>query len=257
MKKKHFYLILFGILFVASCSPVPKPIDHSFTVQKHLEAAKHWKILANNFADQISAVMHTKADELKTLNPANKNDFPAGSSAMGQSSSGLPALYIQTNDISDFGRSFRTYLITELSGLGYRISYFPANALMVRWSVKKLRYNADRKASGFPAKNTMAVAIGGGVFQLFNRNSYIFPGLLASGAVADMLGQTNGFLISEKVPHTEIILTFTLSKGTRIFSRHSQAYYVNEKDFDHYSNIADYAGETNPLKSVKFNVTNQ
>ncbi len=239
--KRVFYLILFSILFVASCSPVPRPVEHSFTVQKHLQAARHWDVLAANFAQQVSVAMQLRAKKIRE------------SVASGI----VPPLYIQTNDISDFGRSFRTYLITRLSELGYRISYSPENSLVVRWSVKKLYYNKDRTASGFPAQNTLAVAIGGGVYQIFDKNGYIFPGLLAAGVTADLLNQANGFVLPEKVPHTEIILTFTLSKGTRIFSRHSQAYYVNEKDFNHYSSIPDYAGEINSLKPVQFNVTNQ
>jgi len=253
--KGSLYLILLNILFIfiVSCSPVPKPTNHPFTTQTKLEAAQHWKILARDFTRQIAIVM-----KRRTWDKQNFQEFsPADENNSTGSFINLPSIYIQTNDVSDFGISFRSYLITELSKLGYVISYSPEDSLMARWSVKKIHHNADRTAAGLPVKNTMAVAIGGGVFQIFNKNSYIFPGLIATGVTADLLNNTKNLIMPGKVPHTEIVLTFTISTDAQILSRHSQAYYVNEKDFDHYRNIADYAGEKNSLKSVKFNVTNQ
>ncbi len=258
MRKEYFYLILLSLFFVVSCSSVPKPITHEFSTQKKIEASQHWEILAKDFAKQITTVMQEKPWPLMK-SPGfghaveNEPDLPETGTGLPVD---LPYIYIQTNDVSDFGKSFRTYLITELSKCGYPISRTPKDALMVRWSVNKVRHDADRIASAFPASNTMAVALGYGIYKLFDSNSSALPGLIAAGATLDLINSSGNFTVPNKAPHTEITLTFTVSKDTIILSRQSQAYYVNAEDFDHYNNIADYAGQESSLKPVEFKLTN-
>lgn len=258
MKNKYFYLILLSIFFIASCSSVPKPITHEFSTQKQLEASQHWEILAKDFTKQIATIMQTKPWPM--LNSPGFGHADENESNLPETGAGLPVdlpyIYLQTNDISDFGKSFRTYLITELSKFGYPISHTPEDALMVRWSVNKVRHNANRIASGVPGTKTVAVALGYGIYKIFDNNSSALPGLLAVGATLDLLDSAGNFPTPNKVPHTEIVLTFTVSKDTIILSRQTQAYYVNEKDFEHYNNIVDYAGQESFLKPVEFKLTN-
>ncbi|SDU64560.1 hypothetical protein [Desulfobacula phenolica] len=263
MKNKCFYLMLLSIFFIASCSSAPKPITHEFSTQKQLEALQHWEILAMDFTKQIATIMKTKPWPM--LNSPGFGHADENESKLSEIGEGLsvdlPYIYLQTNDISDFGKSFRTYLITELSKLGYSISHTPQNALMVRWSVNKIKHDADRTSSGFPVTGTMAVALGAGIYKLFDSNSAALPGALAVGATLDLLNSSmvnkpGDFFAAGEVSHVEIVLTFTVSKDTIILSRQSQAYYVNAEDFDHYNNIADYAGQESFLKPVEFQLTN-
>jgi len=234
---RFFYLMLLNVIFIVSCSYTPKPISHQFSTQKKIQAAEHWEILAKDFAKQIA------------------------SSAQIQGVS--PSIYVQDNDVSDFGRAFRGYLITELFGLGCNIAYVPDGALNARWSVKKIYHKAERKASAFPATRTITSALGYGIYKIFDSSSPVVSSLLVTAGSIDLLDNMDlinkgmgGFSVTNNVPHTEIILGFTLSKEGKIFSRKTQAYYVNQEDFNHYANIVDHAGQKSSLKPVKFELRN-
>ena len=167
----------------------------------------------------------------------------------------IPSIYVQTNDLSIFGRTFRNYLITEITKLGYPIAHSPEGAVMARWSVNKVYHNADVFDKPWPGTATGLSLIGYGIYKIADNSSSAFPAVLA-GAVAFDLVNSTGVLTLGNVPHTEIVVTFTVSKNEKILSRQSQAYYVNEEDFNHYSEIADFAGQESHLKPVGFRVTN-
>lgn len=263
MNNKGFYLIiLLSIFFIISCSSVPKPVSHKFTTQKKLEATHHWQILAKDFAEQFALIVK---DDNVAGNFASPIQFghavgnePTDSQSPSLSVGNYPYIYIQTNDVSAFGKAFRNNLITELIGLGYHIAYSPhESAAILRWSVQKVYHNANRIASGFPGSKTLAVALGYGVYKVFDHNSADeIWGWLAGAAVLDLADNGGGIVSPSIVPPTEIILTITLSKDTIIHARKSQSYYVNAEDFNHYANIPDYSGQESYLKPVKFKVTN-
>jgi hypothetical protein len=165
-------------------------------------------------------------------------------------------LYIQTNDRSSFGKAFRTQLITELTNLGYIITYSAEDAMLVRWSVNKIHHKAQRKASSLPGKYTAATAIGWGVWKLFDNSSY-FVGSLAIGALLDVTENMEGLVINKNVPNNEIVLTLSISKNSFLFSRQSGTYYINGADTWHYNNIADFEGQPEMhLEPTNFNVVN-
>ena len=243
-----------SVFFIASCSPAPKPISHEFTTQKKIEASQHWEILAKDFTNQITLTMKGNHWALQNAGIGHAQESEPVSSKTGEVSGDLPYIYLQTNDVSNFGKVFRSYLITALSNNGYYISNTPKGAVTARWSVKKINHEAVRIASGVPGGNTFIAIIGHGVFKLFDSSASL--GIVASGIALDLLQNTGEYIAKGKVPPTEIVLGFTLSKDTIILSRQTQAYYVNEEDVNHYANIADYAGQESYLKPVKFKVTN-
>jgi hypothetical protein len=220
MKNKcRLIIILLSFIGLASCSSVPTPQSHKSSSQLEIEAAQHWQVLAQDVAKQtISAMV---ADPLWTMgNIGSGNLLDQGGSGDSYDkdstpsyigvamSGGIPSIYLQTNDLSNFGRTFRNCLITEITKLGYPIAHSPEDAVIARWSVNKVHHNADRSVS-----------------------------------------------------HTEIVLTFTVSKDAKVLSRQTQAYYVRAEDFNHYNNITDYAGQNyagqeSNLRPVKFAVTN-
>ncbi|MEA3468336.1 MAG: hypothetical protein U9R57_08965 [Thermodesulfobacteriota bacterium] len=256
MKSKCFFLFLLSLFGLASCSPVPKPIPHEFTHQTKMEAAQHWGVLARDFATQIAASIQEKPLPL-TNSEGSEFGYMNGPDS-GRTFVELPYIYLQTNDVSDFGKTFRSYVITELSRLGYPIAHTsPEGALIARWSVSKINHDANRIASGFPATWTASSLIGYGVYKILDHTSSAYAGVLAAGVALDVINSSGDYLFPNNVPHTEIVLTFTVSKYEQIFSRQTQAYYVNAEDFDHYANIADYAGQERSLTPVKFNVTNK
>ena len=274
MKNKCWILILMSFAGLASCASVPKPITHKFTTQTTIEAAQHWEVLAQDFAKQAISAM--EADPLWTLNAegstnsldnANSGDSfdnighptnPLDNGGVGYinpSNIEIPPIYLQSNDLSEFGKSFRSYLITEITKLGYPIAQSPEGAVKARWSVNKVYHNADAINPPWPGEATGLSLIGYGIYKLAENNSSAFPAILAGAVAVDLLNSTGGFFPG-KVPNTEIVLTFTVSKNEKILSRQTQAYYVNAEDFNHYSEIADFAGQESHFKPVKFSVTN-
>jgi hypothetical protein len=259
MKKNCWKMIMLSsIIGMASCSPVPRPISHQFTTQTKIEAAQHWEVLAQDFAKQtVSSMM---ADPLWVLqNEKAENmyieDVKSPDTNMALYSE-VPSIYLQTTDLSDFGKSFRSYLITEITKLGYPIAHKPEGAVIARWSVNKIQHHAERMSSAWPGAGTAASLLGYGIYKIIDNSSSDFVGVLAAGIAYDLVNGTQGASVPRYVPHTEIVLTFTVSKDEKILSRQTQAYYVNAADFNHYRNIADYAGQDSQLKPVKFHVTN-
>ena len=242
---------IFSLFFLFSCSPAPQPISSQFSQQEKFEAAHHWEILANDFAKQIKTTIQKELLILKT------SDVGHASEPEIESSLSPPYIYIQTNDRSSFGRAFRTSLITELTKLKYTISYSPKDAMLViKWSVNKIHHDAERKAAGIPGKHMAAVAIGYGIYKLFDTGSS-FGGALAIGALLDLTENTGGLFRENYVPQNEIILTLSISKGGDLISRESGTYYINAEDTWHYSNIADFEGQPDLVLTPKiFEVVN-
>lgn len=257
MKNRCFLLVIFSIFSLSSCSSVPQPMSHQYSTQIKLEAAEHWEIVAQDFAKQIVQSMMENPYLVSGKSGSGisgvKYIDPEGS---GDDVSAIPPIYVQNNDLSDFGKTFRSYLVTELSKLGYPIANTPKDAVIARWSVNKVYHNADRMASGWPATWTTAALIGSGVYKLIDDSGSAFAGVLAGGIALDIINSAGKQLVPSYVPHTEIVLTFTAAKDETIISRQSQAYYVNDLDVNHYNCIADYAGRESNLKPIRFSVTN-
>lgn len=249
MNKKSFILTLLGMFVLTGCSSVPKPITHEFTTQKVLQASEHWELLAKDFAQQTVATM--MAESMWIL----KDD---GSDV--QMLDGMPSVYIQTNDLSDFGRTFRTYLITELTRFGYPVAHTPEGAIIANWSVRKIYHSAERRTPLLPGAGTATALLGLGVYKVIDSNISSFASVMAGGVAFDIFNSAvenvGGYGPLKNVPHTEIVLTSTVSKDSVLLSRQTQAYYVNAQDFNHYSNIGDFAGQKSNLQLVKFSVTN-
>lgn len=245
--------MLFGaILFLWSCSPTPKAVSHKFTTQKHLQAAQHWQILAQDFSTQFAAALQK---QILSNQPGTGHAYE-GEDNKTAFLSNAQYIFIQTNDVSPFGKAFKTCLISDLTSRGFTITTSPEMAMQLRWGVQKIVHKTNRISAPFPGGATAMAAIGYGVYKVWDKNSSAFPGLIATGATIDLLAQTNGFLFPTKTPTAEILLTMTLSKDSILYGRTTQAYYVNAPDLDHYANIPDYAGQETLITPVKFEVTN-
>ena len=143
MKKLSGIIVLLSAfsLCLFSCSQAPQLAGNPYSFQKKLEATHHWEILAKDFSKQLAAYLGNNQTKFGG-NYVSESNMTADNTASTQ----LP-IYIQTNDRSVFGKAFRQSLITELTDLGYQIAYNKDDALTLRWSVQKIKYNADRKMS--------------------------------------------------------------------------------------------------------------
>lgn len=258
--KKIYFAMLFCLccLFVTSCSSTPKPATFQFSFQKKMQAAHHWEILAKDFSTQVTVAMQRQSsDMLNSPGFGHATETETEPSEIKNEKApqlhNLPYVYIQNNDRSIFGKTFRSQLITELVNLGYSISTTPKNALTVNWSVNKIYHRANRTASATPGSTTIMTAIGAGIYKLWDSNP-VFPAAMGTAAALDLIDNFGRFSTFNSVPHSEINITFSVSKNGLILSRQSGTYYINDKDSRHYSNIPDYAGYENPPQAKTFTV---
>jgi hypothetical protein len=116
-------------------------------------------------------------------------------------------IYVQSSDKSPFGRAFQAYLITELIKSGFSISSSPDNSISVNWSVQLIRRNAERRKPDLPG---------------------LPAGVL--GAAVTVLSGPGWNTTGRKVPHTELILTTTVTRTQGILAANSKTYYINDQD---------------------------
>ena len=57
MQMKAVYCFL---VFLVGCAQVPRPSTYPYTFQQKMQAADHWKVLANQVAEQVVAVLKSE-----------------------------------------------------------------------------------------------------------------------------------------------------------------------------------------------------
>lgn len=254
--KKIFCVSLFSLFFF-SCSQAPLSINNQLLYQKNLQAAQHWQILARDFANQTGTLfeqgMFNFADN-SGMGHVTEEEINTSAKT---GSLGTPYIYIQTNDLSSFGKAFRNELINEFTNMGYNIAYDPNDAITIRWSVNKIHHNTSRHANSVPLTKSAMAVLGYGVYKLIDTGPAL--GAVVTGAafldVLENLGPSTFF--GKNVPHDEIVLTLSVSKDGYLLARQSGTYYINGADTGHYSNIADFEGQNEMLlPSKNFKVVN-
>jgi hypothetical protein len=100
--------------------------------------------------------------------------------------------------VTPFAQAFHSFLITELTNQGIPISSNPDNRLKLDWTVQPVVHNTDRNKP----------------------HNFSFGG---SG--------------SGMLPHSEIIITTTVTDGGAIRSRYANVFYINDEDWQHYWSI--------------------
>jgi hypothetical protein len=100
--------------------------------------------------------------------------------------------------ITPFAQAFHSFLITELTNQGIPISSNPDNPLRLDWVVQPVVHNTYRTKS----HTHLSGAFGSGM-----------------------------------LPHSEIIITTTVTDGGAIRSRYAHVFYINDEDWQHYWSI--------------------
>ncbi|MGD9824333.1 MAG: hypothetical protein AB7U36_08125 [Desulfobacter sp.] len=257
MKKLSSIIILLSSFSFClfSCSQAPKVVENPFSFQKRLEATHHWEILAKDFSKQLGLFL-----EGNTINKVGSGyimEREVRALEQVNTAPTKPSIYIQTNDRSVFGKTFRQSLVNELIVLGYPIAYSQEGALTLRWSVQKIEYKADRTMNKVPGTYTALAAIGYGVYKLCSETS-AFGATIVAGAVIDALDQGGEYLFERMAPKSEINLAITISHDGSLLARQSGVYYINSEDAEQYANIPDFEGrEEMSLPGKIFFVVNQ
>lgn len=218
------------------CTPryadVPAPTRFENSTQQKLQAAQHWQVIANHFAENI-------AEDLRRT--GNKQ-----------------ALYVPTpGGEQAFVEGFRELLTTALVAQGLPVSTDARNALNVDVRYSIYRFSPERvQSTYYYGEATMLAA---GLWAL---------GAVASADIAAQAGVDAGIKVltattalegfawlsdlarrgryaSGPVPSSEILLTASIADGSRIVSRRTNIYYATDEDRALYWG---QQGHGNPIK---------
>ena len=108
---KYFLCLISMLLTLTAwgCSLAPQPVARPVTGQQTLEAADHWRILAQQIVKEMQ--------------------LTTGSS-----------VYVSEQDRSPFGRAFTTLLRHEVAASGARLSGAREGSLCIDWGVQIIKY---------------------------------------------------------------------------------------------------------------------
>ena len=109
---KYFLCLMSMLLTLTAwgCSLAPQPVARPVTGQQTLEAADHWRILAQQIVKEMQ--------------------LTTGSS-----------VYVSEQDRSPFGRAFTTLLRHEVAASGARLSGAREGSLCIDWGVQIIKYS--------------------------------------------------------------------------------------------------------------------
>ena len=161
---KYFLCLMSMLLTLTAwgCSLAPQPVARPVTGQQTLEAADHWRILAQQIVKEMQ--------------------LTTGSS-----------VYVSEQDRSPFGRAFTTLLRHEVAASGARLSGAREGSLCIDWGVQIIKYSEPRQTIHvYPG--TIAAITGGGIgagYIIKNRPSS-WPVVGAAGA--GLLGEAANLL---------------------------------------------------------------
>ncbi len=199
-------LMLFFLLFTAGCSQVPYPTTYGFSQQKKMQAAQHWKLLAQDIAEQIKHEM---------FNINFDRDIP---------------IYISPGDDTPFDHIFRNLLTSEFLDRKLQVSTKKYGSIEMKVEAKILTHNA-RKIH-HPIEKWTTLGVGVNVLRAAYQSSLEHVLLMAmpAGIAIDTAFAGN----AGDIPSNEVIISTSLIQDDKIIIQNVDIYYVNEPDWWHY-----------------------
>ncbi|TAN45350.1 MAG: hypothetical protein EPN22_02925 [Nitrospirae bacterium] len=212
MKFKLLYktsVLIFAAVIISGCVSAPQPVG-DFSFQKKLQSARHWHILAQDAAEQIQSI----------LNASNMQK---------------QAMYVTPSSDTSFGQGFHNMLVTSLVDRGVKSLTQPdKSALKITYEAQVVHHLANRNR--LPKTGLLALLAGEiAVFRnikIHNTTHPVAQTAIGAGALAG--GAMVYDFLNEDIPHTEIVLTISISKGNEYFIRKTDCYYINDSDHWHY-----------------------
>jgi len=223
------FILLFLPLLLSGCSRSPVPVSHPYSLQKQMQAAKHWEIVAQDLGRDISEML--QEGDLQTTR-----------------------VKVASNDVSPFSQALESYLVTDLTRSGIRVTSDTEDAYQLYWSVQSVTHKASRDFNRVPpGTGPVAGALGYGVYKIFD-DSTRFARAVASGAAAEIVGRSLFSALRREIPHNEIIINATVQKDKDIYYRLSNTYYIRDLDTDHYHFSRDLYQADADVETRTFNV---
>ncbi|GHU26467.1 hypothetical protein AGMMS50256_03750 [Betaproteobacteria bacterium] len=209
-------------------SDVPTPTRYEKSRQQKLTAADHWRLIADNFAQQISADLQQKnGGQALYITPAGKKD----------------------GDFA-FVEGFRELLTTALVNQGWVVRTSPQNAMQVDIRYSAYAFQPDRSTYYYGEMTALAAGLWavGGIATAGSSTSAVAAG--AKIVSISAFNEAYAWLLNGQgqdargpVPSTEILLTASVTYDDQIVARRSNIYYVADEDSALYWNKRDGGAE--------------
>ena len=197
---------------------VPAPTRFENTKQQKLQAAEHWRTIADHFAVQLAEDLKERLGGRAVYVPS-----PGGEQA--------------------FVEGFRELLVTSLVAKGVPVSTEARNALAIDVRYSIYRFRPDRLQSTYYYGDATALAAGlwavGGIVAADISSA---AGVSAGAKLLTLAAGVDGFawLSNEAmgrgqyangpVPRSEIVLTASVADASRFIARRSNIYYTMDED---------------------------
>lgn len=222
MRKLVMTSLMVAMASMAGCASryadVPAPARFENTKQQKLQAADHWRSIADHVAGQLANDLRGKLNGRAVYIPQ-----PGGEQA--------------------FVEGFRDLLITALVAQDVPVSTEAKNALTVDVKYAIYRFRPDRLQSTYYYGDATMLAAGlwavGGIVAADVSSA---GGVSAGAKLLTVAAGLDGFswlsnevmgrgqYASGPVPRSEIVLTTSVVDATRIVSRRSNIYYTADED---------------------------
>jgi hypothetical protein len=214
-----------AIAFVAlagctTYSDTPTPSRYESSRQQKLTAADHWRLIADDFARQISADLKPKCGEqaLYIVPPGKGGDF-------------------------SFVEGFRELLTTALVNQGCTVRTSSKNALQVDIRYSVYAFQPDRSTYYYGEMTALAAGLWavGGIATAGSSTGAVALGtkVVSISALTEAAGWTlngQGKDAIGPVPRSEILLTASITDEDQIVARRSKIYFVADEDSALYWN---------------------
>lgn len=205
------FIFLFIVCGLVGCARIPEPIDYPHSVQRKMQAAHHWDVLAKDVALRINneLVRREYYDVPLYVKPTcGDEDTPCSA-----------------QETSSFNEAFRDLLITDLVNVGVPTRKVPDDkSLIVNYKVQLIRHKATRFRTLQPGLLTSLTAA-----VVVMRNA---PEEILAIVGAGLIDYANQNLITND--HHEILITTSLTRNGSYLYRGSDIYYINDPDYTHY-----------------------
>lgn len=200
------------VFLFSGCTSIIKkpdaPIPESFPVslQKHVQAAHHWSLIANDLADQVSRNL-----ELGKL-------------------SGQPVFVNPPVTQTDFNQAFNDFLIASLMQKGVKVSSVKHASTVLNYKVQPIKFNSNRNTM----INTQAkwTALAAGLIVFRNVADWIDLNSaetnVLTGAVLADIWQADG------APKLELIVSSSIVNNDIYVMKTTDVYYANKADMQLY-----------------------
>ncbi|MCK4604809.1 MAG: hypothetical protein KAU41_09010 [Deltaproteobacteria bacterium] len=224
-----------ALIFLCSCSNVPKPASYPLSYQHKMQAAHHWDVLAEDVAKDVKLALQDP-------------------DALSGEQIDLGPIYLEQNKASLFGKVFDTLLITQLVNQKIELAKNKSNSLKLKYGTQIVKHCRNRHTSPlYPGEALLLTVLGHGIYKAFSANSDALGLFAAAGAVEVI----NGLEHDWTVPHHEIVITTELTRNDSVIARTSNIYYINDADFWHYANSWHNWGEEEELPIKKYKSANK